>query len=112
MRIYKVFRAREWAELEQDGSTPGAPVDRQDGYVHFSTARQLDETLRKHFSNETELFLLTVDAEALGNDIRWEPSRGGDLFPHLYRELRLSDILSAEELATGPDGPQAPIGLT
>ena len=71
MLIYKVFRAEEWAALRRDGTTPGAPVDVADGYVHFSTADQLAETLRRHFSGETGLVLLAVDAEAASDDLRW-----------------------------------------
>ena len=87
MLIYKVLRADEWAELEADGRALGAPVDLADGFVHFSTAAQLAETLPRHFAEETGLVLVAVDAEALGGGARWEPSRGGALFPHLYRPL-------------------------
>jgi uncharacterized protein (DUF952 family) len=111
MLIYKVFRADEWAALEAAGETLGAPVDRADGYVHFSTAAQLGETLRRHFAAERGLWLLAVDAEAAGAAIRWEPSRGGALFAHLYRPLRRGDVLWAHPIAEGPDGPLAPEGL-
>ena len=99
MLIYKVFRAGEWAELEAAGATLGAPVDRADGYVHFSTAGQLAGTLAKHFAGETGLMLLAVEADAAGAAVRWEPSRGGALFAHLYRPLRLADVLWARPLA-------------
>jgi uncharacterized protein (DUF952 family) len=99
MLIYKVFRAGEWAELDAAGETLGAPVDRADGYVHFSTAEQLAGTLAKHFTGEAGLVLLAVDAEAAGEAVRWEPSRGGALFAHLYRPLRLADVLWARPLA-------------
>lgn len=98
MLIYKVFRAGEWAELAAAGETRGAPVDRADGYVHFSTAGQLPGTLAKHFAGETGLLLLAVDAEAAGEALRWEPSRGGALFPHLHRPLALADLLWARPL--------------
>jgi uncharacterized protein (DUF952 family) len=106
MLIYKVLRAAEWAELEARGETPGAPVDRTDGYVHFSTAGQLAATLEKHFAGETGLMLLAVDAELAGPAIRWEAARGGALFPHLYRALTLGDVIWARPLADGkpPEG--------
>lgn len=92
MLIYKIFRADEWAQLQRDGTTPGAPIDIADGYVHFSTAAQAAETAARHFAGEEGLVLLAVDADRLGRDLRWEPSRGGQDFPHLYRPLRMSDI--------------------
>jgi uncharacterized protein (DUF952 family) len=98
MLIYKVFRAAEWAELEAAGASAGAPVDRADGFVHFSTAAQLAGTIEKHFAGEAGLMLLAVEADAAGEAIRWEPSRGGALFPHLYRALRLGDVLWARPL--------------
>lgn len=93
MLIYKIFRADEWAELQSQSVTKGAPIDITDGYVHFSTAEQARETAAKHFAGEDGLILLALDSDALGDDLKWEPSRGGALFPHLYRELRLSDVL-------------------
>lgn len=101
--IYKIFRAEEYAEFAAKGETLGAPIDLADGYVHFSTAEQAEETAAKHFTGETGLKLLKVDADALGVDLKWEPSRGGALFPHLYRALRTSDVLSAHDL-TQEDG--------
>ena len=111
MLIYKVFRAREWARLEAAGETRGAPIDVADGYVHFSTAAQLGETVRRHFAGERGLWLIAVDAGAAGDAIRWEPSRGGALFPHLYRPLVRADVLWARPIADGPDGPVVPEGL-
>ena len=98
MLIYKVFRGPEWAELEAAGETLGAPVDRADGYVHFSTAGQLAGTLAKHFAGEAGLVLVAVDAGAAGEAVRWEVSRGGALFAHLYRPLRMADVLWARPL--------------
>lgn len=92
MMIYKVLRPAEWDDLQAAGATAGAPVDLADGFVHFSTATQLDTTLSKHFACEGDLMLLACDASAFGDDLRWEPSRGGDLFPHLYRQLAMQDI--------------------
>ena len=102
MLIYKVFRAAEWAELDAAGQTDGAPVDRADGFIHFSTAEQLHGTLQRHFGGETGLWLLAVDAGAAAPDLRWEPSRGGALFPHLYRPLARADILWARPFEDGP----------
>lgn len=98
MQIYKIFRTAEWTELEQAGQTRGAPVDLADGYIHLSTAEQARGTAAKHFANEAGLILAALEAEALGPELRWEPSRGGALFPHLYRPLRLSEVLWTEEL--------------
>lgn len=94
MLIYKVFRAEEWAELQAAGRTLGAPVDRADGFVHFSTREQLAGTLERHFAGETGLVVVAIEAEAAGEAIRWEKSRGGALFPHLYRALEMADVVS------------------
>ena len=104
MLIYKVLRAGEWAALQAAGRSDGAPVDVADGYVHFSTAEQLRTTLAKHFADEDNLTLLACEAEALAPDLRWEPSRGGALFPHLYRELRTSDLQWQRPILLGPQG--------
>lgn len=93
MLIYKLFRPAEWAALEATGQTAGAPIDIEDGYVHFSTAAQVEETARRYFDGVEGLVILALDSDSLGEALKWEPSRGGDLFPHLYRELRLSDVL-------------------
>ena len=98
MLIYKIFRSSEWDHLQSEGVTSGAPVDLADGYIHFSTAEQAAETVAKHFSGEDGLFLLAVDVEPLGPDLKWETSRGGALFPHLYRKLTREDVLWARQL--------------
>lgn len=98
MLIYKIFRADEWAELERTGTSAGAPVDLADGFVHFSTAAQAPETAAKHFAGEDGLMLLAVDAESCGPALRWEVSRGGAKFPHLYRALCTQDVLWAKPL--------------
>ena len=98
MLIYKIFRAEEWMALQQAGQSAGAPVDLSDGFVHFSTAEQAGETAAKHFAGEEGLMLLACDAGALGAALKWEVSRGGAEFPHLYRELRMSDVLWARPL--------------
>ena len=98
MHIYKICTQALWEETQRTGVFPGMPIDIADGYVHFSTAEQQAETARKYFAGQTGLVLLTVDAEALGAALRFEPSssrtRPGD-FPHLYGPLPLSAILEA-----------------
>ncbi|WP_171128720.1 MULTISPECIES: DUF952 domain-containing protein [unclassified Ruegeria] len=98
MLIYKIFRADEWAALQATGATDGAPIDVSDGFVHFSTAAQAQETAAKHFAGEHDLTLLACDGEAMGDDLKWEVSRGGALFPHLYRQIRMSDVIWARDL--------------
>lgn len=92
MLIYKILRAGEWQALMEAGVTNGAPIDLEDGYIHFSTAAQAAETAEKHFAGVPDLYLAAVDAAPLGDALKWEPSRGGALFPHLYRPLRLADL--------------------
>ena len=98
MLIYKIFRKSEWAVLTNGGVTKGAPIDLADGFVHFSTAAQVAETAAKHFAQEDDLMLLALEADLLGPDLKWEPSRGGALFPHLYRALYLDDIVWSKPL--------------
>ena len=98
MLIYKIFRADEWAALQAAGETQGAPIDVADGYVHFSTATQAAETAAKHFAGAKGLTLLACDADAMGDDLKWEVSRGGAEFPHLYRNIRMSDVVWSKPL--------------
>lgn len=98
MLIYKIFRADEWQTLRSEKVTAGAPIDLADGYIHFSTAAQAQETAAKHFAGVENLFLLAVDADRLGADLKWEVSRNDDLFPHLYRNLTLEDVAWAQPL--------------
>ncbi|MEJ1992947.1 MAG: DUF952 domain-containing protein [Maritimibacter sp.] len=108
MLIYKILRAAEWAEFERDGHTPGAAIDLSDGFIHFSTAEQAAETAAKHFAGEDDLTLVAVPVDRLGTYLRWEPSRGGALFPHLYRELDATDVLWSKTLPLGPEGHDFP----
>ena len=112
MNIYKILTSGQWADLQALGETAGAPVDIADGFVHFSTAAQVRETAAKHFAGHDGLWLLAMDADALGQELKWEPSRGGDLFPHLYAPLRRADVLWARPLPLGPDGHDFPGDLT
>jgi uncharacterized protein (DUF952 family) len=102
--IYKICPRTLWQEAERDGVFRGARVDRADGYIHFSTAEQVRETAAKHFAGQADLVLVAVEAGALGPALRWEPSRGGALFPHLYAELPLRHVRSVEPLPLGSDG--------
>jgi len=104
MRIYKIFRAAEWAALDEAGETAGAPVDLADGFMHFSTAAQAPETAARHFAGAEGLILAAVEADRLGAALKWEPSRGGALFPHLYRNLRRDEIAWHAPLPLGPEG--------
>ncbi len=110
MILYKIFRADEWAALRRDGTSAGAPVDVADGYVHLSTPTQAPETAAKHFAGEAGLFLLGIEADRLGDALKWEPSRGGALFPHLYRELQLPDLAWALPLPLDGGVHQFPLG--
>jgi uncharacterized protein (DUF952 family) len=103
MLIYKIFRAHEWSDLQTQGETVGAPIDVADGYIHFSTGAQARETAAKHFAGVEGLVLAAVDAETLGDVLKWEVSRGGAEFPHLYRKLRLSDVVWTKPLPLAQD---------
>jgi uncharacterized protein (DUF952 family) len=111
MLIYKIFRRPEWDAFHAAGVTTGAPIDVADGYVHFSTAAQVAETAAKYFADESDLVLLALNADTLGEALRWEPSRGGALFPHLYRPLRLSDVIWDKSLPLGATGHIFPEGV-
>src|SRR4051794_33143405 len=102
--IYKILSAAEWQEAERAGVFKGAGIDLDDGFIHFSTAEQAAETAAKHFAGQAGLVLVAVDAEALGAELKWEVSRGGQLFPHLYTSLRTNAVAWAKQLPIGPDG--------
>ncbi len=102
--IYKICPESLWREAQAAHFFKGAPIDIQDGYLHFSTAEQVRETADRHFAGQRDLLLIAVDAEKVGPALRYEPSRGGDLFPHLYAPLALSDVLWVKPLPIGPDG--------
>jgi uncharacterized protein (DUF952 family) len=101
--IYKICESALWREAERAGTLRGAPVDLRDGFIHFSTADQVRETAAKHFAGAADLMLVAVDAAALDSALKWEVSRGGDLFPHLYGGLPLSAVLWARPLPLGSD---------
>lgn len=102
--IYKIASRAAFETARAGEAFTGMPVDEADGYMHFSTAAQLPETLARHFAGEADLVLIAVPAEALGAALRWEVSRGGALFPHLYAPLPLAAIAWQVPLAAGPDG--------
>lgn len=105
MRIFKICPAEEWAAATRSGHFTGSAVDVADGYIHFSTAEQLAETAAKHFAGIDDLVLVAVDADALADaDLRWEPSRGGALFPHLYEPLPVSAAEWVRPIERDADG--------
>lgn len=91
MLIYKIFRAGEWATLEKHGKTDGAPIDVSDGYIHFSTAETVERTAAMYFADADDLVLVAVESEGL-EPLKWEEARGGQLFPHLFRKMRMEDV--------------------
>lgn len=111
MLIYKIFRRPEWDAFRAAGQTAGAPVDLADGFIHFSTAAQVAETAAKWFSTESDLVLVAFNADALGAALKWEPSRGGALFPHLYRQLSMTDVVWDKSLPLGATGHIFPEGV-
>jgi uncharacterized protein (DUF952 family) len=102
--IYKVCSASAWREAERQGVFRGSADDRRDGFIHFSTASQVAGTVTKHFAGQTGLFLIAIDADALGEALKWERSRGGELFPHLYGELDLGAVTEILDLRARSDG--------
>lgn len=102
--IYKIATRTQWAAAEQTGYFTGAPVDLQDGYIHFSTADTVAETAAKHFAGQNDLLLVAVDASALGDALRYEISRGGKAFPHLYANLQLTAVRWVKDLPLNSDG--------
>lgn len=103
-RIYKILDRKDWDAAVKAGRFDGATIDRHDGYIHFSTAEQAQETAEKHFHGQPDLVVAGFEAEDLGEALRWEPSRGGQLFPHLYAPLDPSLVRTVTEAPLGPDG--------
>lgn len=102
--IYKIVSAVAWREAASAGMVEGAPIDRQDGFIHLSAADQVRETAARHFAGQDDLTLLAVDPEALGDRLQWEPSRGGALFPHLYGPLSTDAVRWTASLPLDADG--------
>ena len=105
--IYKICPASAWREAERQGTYRGSADDARDGYIHFSTAAQVPGTAAKYFVGQKGLFLIAVDADALGDKLKWEPARGGELFPHLYGELEFDAVISVMDLPLRSDGSHA-----
>ncbi|MEC9091716.1 MAG: DUF952 domain-containing protein [Planctomycetota bacterium] len=102
--VYKILTNAEWADFQSAGSFEGSPVDLEDGYLHFSAADQVAETAEKHFSGQQGLWLVAVQADPKNPHWKWEKSRNGALFPHLYESLAIHNVVSATPIATGADG--------
>jgi uncharacterized protein (DUF952 family) len=102
--IYKITPEAPWREAEAKGCFTGAPIDVADGFIHFSTATQARETAAKHFAGQTDLLLVAIDPDGLGTALKYEVSRGGALFPHLYGVLEMSAVLWIKPLPLGADG--------
>ncbi|RWA58844.1 DUF952 domain-containing protein [Mesorhizobium sp.] len=102
--IYKIAPEATWREAEKNGAFTGAPIDIADGFIHFSTGSQVRETAAKHFAEQTDLLLIAIDQAKLGDALKYEVSRGGALFPHLYAPLDLDAVLWARPLPLGGDG--------
>ena len=96
--VYKILRAHEWQAFEADGRFAGSPDDALDGFIHLSAADQVKGTRSRHFAGITGLVLVELDADTLGDALRWEASRGSVVFPHLYRALDRADVVSAKPL--------------
>ena len=102
--IYKICDSSLWRAAERAGAFSGAGIDVADGYIHFSTESQVRETAARHFAGMPDLVLVAVDADALGSSLRYEPARGGALFPHLYGALAMSAVKWVKPLPLGPSG--------
>jgi uncharacterized protein (DUF952 family) len=102
--IYKICTVKEWADAERAGVYRGSAADRNDGFIHFSTAEQAPETASKWFAGQRDLVLVAVDADALGDRLKWEPSRGGALFPHFYGDLPLDAVRRVDPLPLDETG--------
>ena len=96
--IYKILPERSWLDAVTRGSFGGSPVDVADGFIHFSTAAQVRDTAAKHFAGVPDLLIAAVSTVDLGAQLRWEPSRGGDLFPHLYAALPMAAVRWVEPM--------------
>jgi uncharacterized protein (DUF952 family) len=102
--IYKICETARWAQAERNGAFRGSAVDLTDGYIHFSTAAQVADTAAKHFAGMSDVVLVAVEAEDLGGALKWETSRGGALFPHLYGPLPLAAVRWVQTLLLDDDG--------
>lgn len=99
---FKILTAQQWADFARDGIFDGAPIDIADGYIHLSTAEQLAETLARHFSGQTGLVIAEIDLTPYGDAVKWEQSRGGQLFPHIYSALNLVSVVTTQHADDTP----------
>jgi uncharacterized protein (DUF952 family) len=102
--IFKIVPKTMWQAAEQSGVFKGAPVDLADGFIHFSSAEQVRETAAKHFAGQNDLLIVAFDDTGFGGTLKWEPSRGGALFPHLYSDLNPASAVWVKDLPLGDDG--------
>ena len=102
--IFKITPRSDWQAAQEAGVFTGAPIDIQDGYIHFSAADQVAETASKHFAGQQDLLLVAVNADALGRNLKWEVSRGGALFPHLYADLTMDKVVWTRAMPLSDDG--------
>ncbi|MDD9910081.1 MAG: DUF952 domain-containing protein [Ahrensia sp.] len=102
--VYKICAREDWEQARENGRFEGAQIDVTDGFIHFSSAAQVRETARRHYAGKRDLLLIAIDATQLGDDLKWEPSRGGDLFPHLHAALPVDTVLWEAPLPIGEDG--------
>ena len=107
-RIYKIVSRGDWARAQEAGLFEGAEIDLRDGYIHLSTAEQAPETLRLHFHGRDDLVILQLESAQLGEALKWEEARGGQLFPHLYGPLDVAKVLKCELLPLDGDGAPVP----
>ncbi len=103
-RVYKILTRRAWREAEAAGAYIGSPLDLKDGFIHLSTAAQSAATARLHFRGQTDLIIVGFDAETFGDSLAWEPSRGGEMFPHLFAALPVKSAVSIDPAPLDPDG--------
>jgi uncharacterized protein (DUF952 family) len=103
-RAYKICERESWEQARQNGRYFGSSDDRRDGFIHLSAPEQVAATLERHFADQDDLLLIGIDVSRLGKALRWEPSRGGALFPHLYEPLDFTAVVSEVPLVRGPDG--------
>ena len=96
--IYKILTPNQWARFQQEKTFAGSAVDHEDGYIHFSTASQVTETAARHFGDQSEIWVLAFDVASFGDDLKWEPSRGGQLFPHLYAQCSIEMVAGIQQV--------------
>ncbi|PHS28140.1 MAG: dihydroorotate dehydrogenase [Robiginitomaculum sp.] len=102
--IYRLMDSESWRDVQARGLFTGSAHDKRDGFIHFSTATTVRETARRYYAHCDDLLLLSVQAAPLGDDLKWEPSRGGVLFPHLYAPLRTDQVIAAKRLVRNDQG--------